>query len=53
MELPVKNLKVLLKSMNPVLKPGVWAFVTVPHNTSLEGIEILGTFKYGCHCIKL
>ena len=51
MEAPVKNLEVLLKKMNPVLKPGIWAFVSVPHGTSLEGsLEVLGTFKYCCHC---
>jgi hypothetical protein len=45
MEKPIKDLASLLQNMTPVLKPGIWAFVSVPRETSLEGLEVLATFR--------
>ena len=45
MATPVKDLNQLLSGMEATLEPGVWAFVSVSLDTSLEGIDVLATFK--------
>ena len=42
---PESNLSRLWSSSEPTLNPGLWAFVSVPPETSLDGVDVLATFR--------
>lgn len=42
---PLRDLPRLLGSLEPVLQPGTWAFVTLPPETDLSRVTPLATFR--------
>lgn len=45
MTTPISHLPALLRSMHPHLHDGVYAFVTVPKNADLGGLEPIAAFR--------
>jgi hypothetical protein len=42
---PEKDLSKLLRYMDPVLRPGVWAFVSLPPETPVAAVNAIATFR--------
>jgi len=42
---PSSDLATLLRTMNPVLHEGVFAFVSVPVETDLDGLDVVATMR--------
>ena len=40
-----RELARLLATLEPVLQPGVWAYVTAPPDVQIDGVEPLATFR--------
>lgn len=45
MDKPVSDLKLLLSSMEPILNPGVYAYVSIPHGMPLEMLDPIATVR--------
>ncbi len=42
---PISDLKTLLRSLDPHLHDGVYAYSSVPFDTDLSSISVIGTFR--------
>lgn len=45
MSAPIADLNQVLRSLDPVLHEGVYAFTVLPHGTDLQGLDPLATFR--------
>src|SRR3954469_17075707 len=45
MSAPVADLAELLRTMRPVLNPGVYVFASLPHGTDVAALQPLATFR--------
>lgn len=42
---PISDLKTLLRSLNPYLHDGVYVYSSVPFDTDLSAVPVIGTFR--------